>query len=423
MAKKAEIEEKEIDAPYELPEGWKWVRLGDVCKFENGYAFKSDNFSDKGTPVIRITNIKENTVDLESCVFTTETNIDNRFCVLDGDLLIAMSGATTGKTGVFKGTQIAYLNQRVGNIKIIDKTLLCEQFRNYYIQGQEHTILLNAYGGAQPNISSNKICEMYFPLPTLAEQQRIVNRIESMFAKLDEAKEKAQNVVDSFENRKAAILHQAFTGTLSAKWRKENGISDDSWVEKKLEELCSKIGDGLHGTPIYSENGGYAFINGNNFFTDHIEIKADTKFVDESEFKKHSIQLSDETVFVSINGTLGRTAFYKGENVILGKSACYLNVLSDILSKYYLRWLFESKYFIDYANEKATGSTIKNLGLKAIRNLPINLPTLPEQQEIVRILDTVLEKEHTVREVAEQVLEQIDLLKKSILARAFRGEL
>ena len=89
------------------------------------------------------------------------------------------------------------------------------------------------------NIRIEYITESPFPLPpTLAEQQRIVNRIESMFAKLDEAKEKAQNVVDGFETRKAAILHKAFTGELTAKWRKENGVSDDSWEEKRFDEVA-----------------------------------------------------------------------------------------------------------------------------------------------------------------------------------------
>ena len=95
---------------------------------------------------------------------------------------------------------------------------------------------------------------MPFPLPpTLAEQQRIVNRIESMFAKLDEAKEKAQNVVDGFETRKAAILHKAFTGELTAKWRKENGVSDDSWVVKTIGECCKSL---KYGTAKKSESSG-----------------------------------------------------------------------------------------------------------------------------------------------------------------------
>ena len=110
----------EIEVPYELPEGWKWCKLGDVCKFENGYAFKADKFSKTGIPVIRITNIKENEIDLSDCIHSGETNIDDKFLVRKGDLLIAMSGATTGKNGVYLSEEKVYLNQRVGNIKVID---------------------------------------------------------------------------------------------------------------------------------------------------------------------------------------------------------------------------------------------------------------------------------------------------------------
>ncbi len=271
-------------------------------------------------------------------------------------------------------------------------------------------------------VNKSKMEDCVFPLPPLTEQQRIVERIESLFAKLDEAKEKLQNVLDGFETRKAAILHKAFTGELTVNWRKQHGISMDSWEEKPLKDLTDVIGDGIHGTPIYTENGEYYFINGNNFSGVEIRIKPETKRVNHIEYDKYKVNLNDKTVFVSINGTLGKTAFYNNEKIILGKSACYLN-LKENLNKFYLRYFFCSKEFIDYANEKATGSTIKNLGLKAIRNLIIFVPPILEQTEIVRIIDDLLAKEQQAKELAENALAKIDLIKKSILARAFRSEL
>ncbi len=271
-------------------------------------------------------------------------------------------------------------------------------------------------------VNKSKMEDCVFPLPPLTEQQRIVERIESLFAKLDEAKEKLQNVLDGFETRKAAILHKAFTGELTVNWRKQHGISIDSWEEKPLKDLTDVIGDGIHGTPIYTENGEYYFINGNNFSGVEIRIKPETKRVNHIEYDKYKVNLNDKTVFVSINGTLGKTAFYNNEKIILGKSACYLN-LKENLNKFYLRYFFCSKEFIDYANEKATGSTIKNLGLKAIRNLIIFVPPIPEQTEIVRIIDDLLAKEQQAKELAENALVKVDLIKKAILAHAFRGEL
>ena len=419
MAKKVEIKEKEIDAPYELPEGWTWVRLGDVCKFENGYAFKSDNFSDKGTPVIRITNIKENTVDLESCVFTSESNIDNRFCVLDGDLLIAMSGATTGKTGVFKGAQIAYLNQRVGNIKIIDKTILCEQFRNYYIQEQEQTILLNAYGGAQPNISSNKICEMYFPLPPIDEQQRIVNLIESMFAKLDEAKEKAQNVVDSFETRKAAILHKAFTGQLKI----DNGeLSIEDWEEKSFSDLgTSNLGKMLDANKNTGDEIRYLRnINVRWFDFDLSDLL--TMRAKPEEIKKLSVKKGD--LFICEGGEPGRCAVWKDENSdLIFQKAIHRFRPNDGVSSEFVAYVLYYYNQIGKLSDYFTGTTIKHLTGQSLAKIPIRIPPLNYQLSIVNFLDTILEKESRAKEAAQTVLEQIALLKKSILARAFRGDL
>ena len=251
------------EQPYKVPENWVWVRLGAVCFFENGYAFKSDKFSsEKGIPVIRISNIKENNVDLDDCIKTLEENIDEKFIVHQGDLLIAMSGATTGKNGVYMSANIAYLNQRVGNIKVKNKELLIEKFRNFYIANMQNEILNTAYGGAQPNISSQKMSVMTFPLPPLSEQQRIVERIEELFAKLDEAKERLQEVADSFAVRKAAILHKAFTGELTKQWRWENGVSYESWEEKKLGEVSFWLGGGTPSTSReeYWENGNILWI-------------------------------------------------------------------------------------------------------------------------------------------------------------------
>ena len=271
-------------------------------------------------------------------------------------------------------------------------------------------------------VNKSKMESCAFPLPPLSEQQRIVERIEELFAKLDEAKERLQEGAYSFAVRKAAILHKAFTGELTKQWRRENGVSDESWEEVSLKELSSVIGDGLHGTPVYSENGDYYFINGNNFDDSFIAIKESTKRVSIEEYKKYAVNLNDNTVFLSINGTLGKTAFYNGEPVILGKSACYINV-GEKLDKRFLKEMFHTNAFINYANQKATGSTIKNLGLKAIREYLVPLPSLPEQHEIVRLIDDLLARERAAQQAAEQALASIDLMKKSILARAFRGEL
>ena len=170
-----------------LPQSWIICRLGEICKVENGYAFSSDEYKPFGTPLVRISNIVNDKIDLSSCVFI-QGDVEEKFIVSKGDLLIAMSGATTGKMGIYSQNEISYLNQRVGNIKILNKDLLLPEYRNYFMISKMDDILKLAYGGAQPNISAKIISSFLLPLPPISEQQRIVAKIEELFSVLDSIK-------------------------------------------------------------------------------------------------------------------------------------------------------------------------------------------------------------------------------------------
>ena len=174
-----------------LPYNWCLCNLGDVCMLENGFAFSSDQYKAKGIPLIRISNIKDNEISLSSCVFINE-GYEEKYIVHSGDLLIAMSGATTGKMGIYNQKYVAYLNQRVGNIKIVDSNLLFDKYRNYFLFSQKNKILELAYGGAQPNISGKVIYSLFVPLPPIAEQKRIVQKIEVLFSIIDTVEQALQ---------------------------------------------------------------------------------------------------------------------------------------------------------------------------------------------------------------------------------------
>ena len=167
-----------------LPVGWVMCKLSDLCRIENGFAFSSDNYKSQGIPLVRISNINHNTIDITECVYI-EGVTDDRFKISKGDLLIALSGATTGKMGVYPFDETAYLNQRVGNIKILNKSSLSPNYRNTYMQSKVDEILKIAYGGAQPNISASVIGNFDFPLPPYKEQIRIVETIQRIFDQLD----------------------------------------------------------------------------------------------------------------------------------------------------------------------------------------------------------------------------------------------
>ena len=174
-----------------LPYNWCLCNLGDVCMLENGFAFSSDQYKAKGIPLIRISNIKDNEISLSSCVFINE-GYEEKYIVHSGDLVIAMSGATTGKMGIYNQKYVAYLNQRVGNIKIVDSNLLFDKYRNYFLFSQKNKILELAYGGAQPNISGKVINSLFVPLPPIAEQKRIVQKIEVLFSIIDTVEQALQ---------------------------------------------------------------------------------------------------------------------------------------------------------------------------------------------------------------------------------------
>ncbi len=167
-----------------LPEGWGVCKLSDLCKIENGFAFSSNDYMTEGVPLIRISNIVNNSIDLTECVYIQE-KVDDRFIVTKGDLLIAMSGATTGKMGVYSYEETVYLNQRVANIRILDDSILLASYRDCFMRSKVEEILKLAYGGAQPNISANVIGNFDFLLPPLGEQERIVSAVRKTFAQLD----------------------------------------------------------------------------------------------------------------------------------------------------------------------------------------------------------------------------------------------
>ncbi|MCI5737253.1 MAG: restriction endonuclease subunit S [Methanobrevibacter ruminantium] len=160
----------------------------------------------------------------------------------------------------------------------------------------------------------------------------------------------------------------------------------NSWEWCRLNTVVTILGDGIHGTPNYDDNGDYYFINGNNLNNGEITIKENTKKVNYEEYLKHYRELNENTVLVSINGTIGNIAFYNNEKVMLGKSACYFNLFKRIL-KNYIKILVESDYFMKYALNSATGTTIKNVSLKSMKNWLIPIPPYEEQKRIVRKIE------------------------------------
>lgn len=194
------------------------------------------------------------------------------------------------------------------------------------------------------------------------------------------------------------------------------------WVWCRLEDVTSVIGDGLHGTPQYNPNGAYYFVNGNNLSNRQIIIKNNTKRVSEEEYMKYKKPLNEHTILVSINGTIGNIGTYSNEQIILGKSACYFNI-TPFLVKEYMCYVIESNYFQKYALLSATGSTIKNVPLKAINEFYVPIPPVSEQKRIVSEIDYLLAFINKVEEGRENLQNTVQSAKFKILDLAIHGKL
>ncbi len=421
MAKKIEIEQTEIEAPYELPEGWKWCRLGDVIETSKE---KTDTFSSE-MKYVGLEHIDSNgkingwtsAGDVKSL-----KNIFHANQILYGKLRPYLN-----KHDIADFTGVCSTDILVFNAKTDCSNKYINYFFNlpYFID----FAVSNSKGINLPRVSERIILEIPFPLPpTLAEQQRIVNRIETMFAKLDQAQEKAQSVLDSFETRKAAILHKAFTGELTANWRKENGVSDESWEEKTLQDVCEKIVCGKTPKEFISTTGDIPYLKVYNISNNKIDFETIPQFIPKEihEGKLASSILKPYDVVMNIVGPPLRKIAIIPEDYPewnMNQAIVRFRPLNEVNYKY-LYWALINPKTLSSVIEDTRGVVgQQNISVSQSRNLIIPVPTLPEQQEIVRILDNVLEKENRAKEAAQTVLDQIALLKKSILARAFRGEL
>lgn len=410
--------------PYKLPENWCWVRLYSLAHIiSKGTTPKGgkDAYVEKGIRFLRIENINEDgSISHENIKHITEemhTGFLRRSILCKDDILISIAG-TLGKTGIVGEADLPLnTNQAISFVRLIRGNLLPQYIKMSIDNPKTQDMLISqAKVTSIPNLTLEIIGNCAIPLAPLAEQQRIVDRIESLFAKLDEAKEKAQAVVDSFETRKAAILHKAFTGELTAKWREEHGVSIDNWKTTRFDSVAA--------------------IRSN--LVDPAEYQSFPHIAPDNIEKKTGVLLEYHTI-AEDGVTSGKHRFYSGQ-ILYSKIRPYLSkaVVVDFdglcsADMYPIEahqnarclWYYMlSDEFLLQASTAGSRSVLPKINQKELSALTVHLPTNDrEQEEIARILDELFDKEQQTKEAAEAVLEQIDLMKKSILARAFRGEL
>lgn len=285
----------------------------------------------------------------------------------------------------------------------------------HYLNIFDYTGYVN--GTTRLKLTQASMDTMPIPIAPLTEQQRIVDRIESLFAKLDEAKEKAQAVIDGYEDRKAAILHKAFTGELTAEWRKANGILSSSWCKKRFDEVA-EVKSNLVDPADYQDFPHIA--------PDNIEKKTGrlleyhTIAEDGMKSGKHRFY-AGQILYSKIRPNLSKVIVVDFDG--LCSADMYPIEPKDGINTKYLWYYMLSEEFLIQASTAGSRSVLPKINQKELSKLTVMVTDPLEQERIVSILDQLFEKELQAKEAAEQVIDQIDIMKKSILSRAFRGEL
>jgi type I restriction enzyme S subunit len=387
-------------------------KLGDICEFQNGFAFKSNLFKNKGFPVLRISNIQNDGLSYNRLVFFDKKSYKedfDKYQVVKGDLVIAMSGATTGKLAISNEDEIFYLNQRVG--KFIPGDDLSKDYLYYYLSTQIEENLKISSGAAQPNLSTEQIKNFKIPLPPLSNQKRIVKILDEVFNKVEKVKENAEK---NLQNSKE--LYEAYTQSIFID--KEN-----KWDRKKLNEICI-VERGSSPRPI------------KNYVTDSADgvnwIKiGDTKnvnrylyFINQKITKKGAEKsrfVKDGDLILSNSMSFGKPYIMKTTGYI--HDGWFVLRPNSNLDTEYFYDAISSPQVQKQINALASGSVVKNISGDLVKKVILSIPSLKEQKSIVKKLDELSNQTKKLEEIYKKKLADLAELKKSVLKKAFTGML
>lgn len=426
--KKAKIAIEDIllpidEHPYEIPQNWCWVKHNGVLDISGGSQPAKSYFISEPTEgyikMYQTRDYGDNPVPVYIPEkYATKTTVE-------GDILLARYGGSLGK--VFRAHEGAYNVALAKVIKLYPDLIDDEYLYKYYFTQFYQDFCVKASKGrsAQAGFNRDDMNNIPFPLPPLAEQRRIVEQIESLFSKLDEANEKAQEVIDRIETNIEAILYNAFSGKLTQYWRKENGV-DYNWEKSTLSKIVSGLKYGSSEKCDYNNNG-TPVLRIPNIGEGVIDF-SDLKYMQgELENSSHEV-FENDILIIRSNGSrdlVGKCAIVPA----LERRYAYASFLirikaSDkVLPKYLVRYINSSMARGQLFAKAKSSSGIHNINSKELGSIRIDVPTIEEQTEILKIIDPLIKKELDVKDITSNMIENIAELKKSILAKAFRGEL
>ena len=422
----------EAEQPYAVPENWRWVRLGYGYEITSSKRIHKSDWRGSGVPFYRTRELvklsKYGFVDNELFIENElYESIKETYGVPQIEDILISGVGTIGvpyvvsdkKSFYFKDGNIIWLKSN----KIFNSLFIFYLYKTPFMYSQIHDMASGTTVDTYTIVNAKKTM---VPLPPRAEQERIVARIESLFARLDKAREKVDAVLGRCAARKAALLHRAFSGELTTAWRKARGIGLESWEEKLSGQLFSYVTSGSRGWAKYYSEEGALFIRMGNLSHETIELNLSevqhVKLPDDIEGQRSKLKNND--ILISITADVGMVALVRDINFegYINQHVALARPVSTVCPE------FLALYLISDAGKKELkarqrGSTKVGLGLDDIKSLHLKMPTLAEQAEIVRILDELLARERRARDAAERVAARIEQIKRAVLTKAFRGEL
>ena len=412
-----------------IPEEWEVVKLGDILTVKGGNAFKSSDFKEKGISVLKISNITKNaTIDLSDSSKVDEKETYSQFLLKENDIIIAMSGATTGKIGKVKKNDLpVYLNQRVGKFELVKKDLLNNIYLYFNVTKNNFLdkLLINAIGGAQPNISSKQIENLKIPLPPLPEQQKIAAILTSVNNKVE--------VIDAqiakTETLKKGLMQKLLSEGIGHTEFKDSEIGriPKEWEVVRLGDI---IGNITGGVSVNSEDRKKhdneigilktSAIAGGKFFPE------EHKTVLKNEYNRVATNpLADHIIFSRMNTPLlvGESGYINKDypDLYLPDRLWQIGVKSkENTNVKWLSYVLTSQRVKKLLKKAATGTSnsMKNISKPSLLKIKIPLPPLYEQKQIAKILSTTDNKLDTLRAKKEKY----ETLKKGLMQKLLTGE-
>ncbi|EHQ4926574.1 restriction endonuclease subunit S, partial [Campylobacter jejuni] len=395
----------------EIPEHWEVVKINKIVTFVNGYAFENFDFNPIfEIPVIRIGDMQKEKILYDNCLKTKEKEKLKQFLISNNDILIALSGATTGKIAFCDTDNKAYINQRVAIVR--SKLKLVKYY--FLTRGFSLLIELACNGSAQPNISTKEIGEFKIPLPPLKEQEQIANFLDEKCKKIANFIEKKEKLITLLKEQKQALINETITKGLDKNINfKDSGIEwlgeiPQHWRIVKLKYVAF-TNIGLVYTPddiIENPDEGYPVLRANNIQNGKIDYQ-DLIYIKSKQIGKKQIISSGDLLMCVRNGSenlLGKTAKIQDGYFSFG---AFTAIIKSQFNDYFY-WIFQTNMLRKSIASFSASNGIGQISQDDIKNFIISFPPLKEQEQIAQFLDSEISK---IDKIIEKTKKQIKLIK------------